>query len=52
MNIHFRMALAAGLLSAVTIGAALAQQQQQRQGPRPSPNATVSQTVGLTEITI
>jgi hypothetical protein len=52
MNIHFRMALAAGLLSAVTIGAALAQQQQQRQGPRPSPNATVSQTVGLTEVTI
>jgi hypothetical protein len=50
MNTHFRMALAAGLLSAVATGAALAQQQLDL--PRPSPNATVSQMVGVTEITI
>jgi hypothetical protein len=51
MNIRFRIALTAGLLSAVTTaGAALAQQQLDL--PRPSPNATVSQMVGVTEITI
>jgi hypothetical protein len=49
MNSRFRLALAAGLLSAVTAGATLAQQLDL---PRPSPNATVSQMVGVTEITI
>ncbi|HEX4497721.1 MAG TPA: DUF2911 domain-containing protein, partial [Thermoanaerobaculia bacterium] len=49
MNSRFRLALAAGLLSAVTAGATLAQQLDL---PRPSPNATVSQVVGVTEITI
>jgi Protein of unknown function (DUF2911) len=49
MNSRFRRVLAAGLLSVVTAGATLAQQLDL---PRPSPNASVSQTVGVTEITI
>jgi hypothetical protein len=49
MNSRFRMALAAGLLSVVTAGATLAQQLDL---PRPSPNASVSQMVGVTEITV
>jgi hypothetical protein len=49
-TLRSRMALAAGLLSFLAAGAALAQ--QQLDVPRPSPNASVSQTVGITEITI
>jgi hypothetical protein len=41
--------LAAGLLLVFTAGAALAQQLDL---PRPSPNASVTQTVGVTDITI
>jgi hypothetical protein len=44
------MAFAAGLLSFFIAGAALAQQQLDL--PRPSPNASVTQTVGVTDITI
>src|SRR3954447_25313012 len=44
-----RAGLVAGLLLVLTAGAALAQQLDL---PRPSPNASVSQTVGVTEITI
>jgi len=49
-TLRSRMAVAAGLLSFLAAGAALAQQQLDI--PRPSPNASVSQTVGITEITI
>jgi hypothetical protein len=49
MKTQFRTALAAGLLSCLAAGATLAQQLDL---PRPSPNALVSQTVGVTEITI
>jgi hypothetical protein len=49
MNTRSRMALAAGLLSFLAAGATFAQQLDL---PRPSPNASVSQTVGVTEITI
>jgi hypothetical protein len=49
MNARSRPALAAGLLSFLAAGATLAQQLDL---PRPSPNASVSQTVGVTEITI
>jgi hypothetical protein len=48
-TLQSRTALAAGLLSVLAAGAALAQQLDL---PRPSPNASVSQTVGVTEITI
>ena len=49
MSSRSRMALAAGLLSFLAAGAALAQQLDL---PRPSPNASVTQTVGVTDITI
>lgn len=48
-TLRSRTAVAAGLLSFLIAGAALAQQLDL---PRPSPNATVSQMVGVTEITI
>jgi hypothetical protein len=48
-TLQSRTALAAGLLSFLAAGATFAQQLDL---PRPSPNATVSQTVGVTEITI
>jgi hypothetical protein len=48
-TLRFRATLSAGLLLAVTAGAALAQQLDL---PRPSPNASVTQTVGITDITI
>jgi hypothetical protein len=48
-TLRSRMALAAGLLSFLAAGATFAQQLDL---PRPSPNASVSQTVGVTEITI
>ncbi len=50
MSTHrFRAGLVAGLLFVLTAGAALAQQLDL---PRPSPNASVTQTVGITDITI
>ncbi|HEY0513170.1 MAG TPA: DUF2911 domain-containing protein [Thermoanaerobaculia bacterium] len=49
MSSRSRMALAAGLLFFLAAGAALAQQLDL---PRPSPNASVTQTVGVTDITI
>jgi hypothetical protein len=48
-TLRSRTALAAGLLSFLAAGATFAQQLDL---PRPSPNASVSQTVGVTEITI
>jgi hypothetical protein len=48
MSTRSRMALAAGLLSFLAVGV----RAQQLDLPRPSPNASVSQTVGVTEITI
>jgi hypothetical protein len=48
-TLQSRTALAAGLLSFLAAGATFAQQLDL---PRPSPNASVSQTVGVTEITI
>ena len=46
-----RTFIAAGLAAAVTCSAAFAQQQP-LSVPRPSPNASISQQVGLTEITL
>jgi Protein of unknown function (DUF2911) len=48
-TLRFRAGLSAGLLLVLTAGAALA---QQIDFPRPSPNASVTQMVGITEITI
>jgi len=48
-TLRFRAGLCAGLLLTLTAGAALAQQLDL---PRPSPNASVTQMVGITEITI
>src|SRR3954451_3832502 len=48
-TLRFRAGLVAGLLLVLTAGAALAQQLDL---PRPSPNASVTQTVGITDITI
>jgi hypothetical protein len=48
-TLRSRTALATGLLSFLAVGAAFAQQLDL---PRPSPNASVSQTVGVTDITI
>ena len=48
-TLRFRAGLVAGLLLVLTAGAALAQQIDL---PRPSPNASVTQTVGITDITI
>lgn len=48
-TLPFRAGLGAGLLLAVTAGASLAQQIDL---PRPSPNASVTQMVGITEVTI
>ena len=48
-TLRFRAAVSAGLLFLLAAGAALAQQIDL---PRPSPNASVTQMVGVTEITI
>jgi hypothetical protein len=48
-TLRFRAAAPAGLLFLLTAGAAMAQQIDL---PRPSPNASVTQTVGVTDITI
>ncbi|MFL6236782.1 MAG: DUF2911 domain-containing protein [Thermoanaerobaculia bacterium] len=48
-TLRFRAGLSAGLLLVMTAGAALAQQLDL---PRPSPNASVTQMVGITEVTI
>src|SRR3954453_16246715 len=48
-TLRFRAGLVAGLLLVLTAGAALAQQLDL---PRPSPNASVTQMVGITDITI
>ena len=48
-TLRFRAAVPAGLLFLLMAGAALAQQIDL---PRPSPNASVTQTVGVTDITI
>lgn len=48
-TLRFRAGLVAGLLLVLMAGAALAQQIDL---PRPSPNASVTQTVGITDITI
>jgi hypothetical protein len=48
-TLRLRAGAAAGLLLALTGGAAIAQQLDL---PRPSPNASVTQTVGVTDITI
>jgi hypothetical protein len=48
-TLRSRTALAAGLLSFLAVGSTFAQQLDL---PRSSPNASVSQTVGVTEITI
>jgi hypothetical protein len=48
-TLRFRAAVPAGLLFLMIAGAALAQQVDL---PRPSPNASVTQTVGVTDITI
>jgi hypothetical protein len=48
-TLRFRAAVPAGLLFLLTAGAALAQQIDL---PRPSPNASVTQTVGVTDITV
>ena len=50
-TLRSRTALAAGLLSILILGAADAALAQ-IDLPRPSPNASVSQTVGITEITL
>ena len=50
-TLRSRTALAAGLLSILILGAADAARAQ-IDLPRPSPNASVSQTVGITEITL
>jgi len=52
-TLQSRTAVAAGLLSVLTMGlTAGATFAQQLDLPRPSPNASVSQTIGVTEITI
>src|SRR5436305_13858604 len=48
-TLRFRAGLVAGLLLVLAGGAAVAQQLDL---PRPSPNASVTQTVGITDITI
>src|SRR3954470_2409903 len=48
-TLRFRAGLIAGLLLVLTAGGALAQQLDL---PRPSPHASVTQTVGVTDITI
>lgn len=48
MRLPFRLALAAGLVS----GAVFAQESAKLDLPRPSPNATFKQTVGLTDVTV
>jgi hypothetical protein len=48
-TLRFRAGLVAGLLLVLTAGSALAQQLDL---PRPSPNASVTQMVGITDITI
>jgi len=48
-TLRFRAAVPAGLLFLLMAGAAMAQQIDL---PRPSPNASVTQTVGVTDITI
>lgn len=48
MRLPFRLALAAGLVS----GAVFAQESAKLDLPRPSPNVTFKQTVGLTDVTV
>jgi len=51
MNLPSRL-VAAALAGALAAGIAVAQEAPKLVLPRPSPNATVKQTVGLTDVTV